>query len=859
MASKCAKLIKAAARHGDISDAQAEGLLERLDRDARRRAAIKGQKLSDALHDIAGELVASDQTHDLIRQRNVLLSHLRLNEAMERIKKTPRWEFGLTELLEDAYNSGGHIGRSFISRLVSRLEEAQALPVFRAGRREDGLALYRELHRLSDPQSRIPVADNPQIKAIASAFYDLNRELNALKNRHGAYNPESPGWILPQTHDSYRIRKAGSPGFMRKADIKRSHDAYWAMFEAKGWEVDWERTLDGEDMDAFKSGFHASLYTKEYGPGVDGFKPERFKAHGSLANRVSSERVLWFKDPDSAFGYNEVFGNRNWNENMTSVFTQGGRHAAIMEYLGPNPANNLKLLVERLNKDRRDMPDPDKHAIRAKRIDQLWSVLNGESGVSDRPGFSTFIDNVKALQNLSKLGTAWVSAFADPVFLKSAMARHGIGQMERWIGTIEAMIPRGEGRQEAIEAIGFAADAIINNINGRFSNDFAPWRAMRKLSDIQFKIGLLSPWTHMWERGAGEMMSYQLGRDGASALSDLAPLRRRHLEAHGITETDWDLIRSNSQFTKQMAEDAGVKLDDAKPFIGPDAPKYVPDEAIAAMLAGRGDTPSKAGIDRWRDKAQAALGAYFQDFIREAVPRTGLREKAFMSQGLRRGTMAREALELFFQFKSFPLALWNTIRRNTGEEFSDVMPRLWLVSMAAQATIAGYVSITVKDWLAGRNRRPLDDPATIKDAMLKGGASGIIGDIFLNDFDSNTRSFLKQIAGPSFGELDSLMSIFSEAEGLATGREGASAQSLEYQSYRLLERNTPFANLWYLKPFLNYFVFYAIREHLSPGSLKKMERHIEQQKNQEFFAPPSDIVRRPPGERMERAVELYTE
>jgi hypothetical protein len=483
----------------------------------------------------------------------------------------------------------------------------------------------------------------------------------------------------------------------------------------------------------------------------------------------------------------------------------------------------------------------------------MWSVLNGEANVSVNPGFSTFIDNVKATQNLSKLGGAWITSFADPMFFNSAMARQGIGAVDRYMAMIESMIPRDASRKEVIEAFGWVSDAIIHNTNGRYSNEFAPWRLLRKASDFQFKVSLLTPWTEMFETSAGEILSYRLGKDGSSALADLSPIRRRMLEAYGMDSASWDVIRSHSR-----------NIADGKSFIAPDLARMVPDTDIAGVLSKRGMSNTSANRQRWRDEMSSTLGGYFEDFIREAVPRPGIREKAFMSQGLRRGTIAREALELFGQFKSFPVSAFNIMRRRTGADWADVMPRHWILMLAAQTTVAGYIAMSAKDWLAGRHRRPLlnengtPNAKTFLEAARRGGGLGILGDVLFGDYDRNMHSFVRDIAGPSFSELDSLMALGRDGFEALTDPDGPSTDSLKYQAFRLAERNTPFANLWYLKPLMNYYFFYVMREQLNPGSLKAMERHTEDITGQKAFLKPSRVVGLDPGDRLEKIVEAHT-
>jgi len=55
--------------------------------------------------------------------------------------------------------------------------------------------------------------------------------------------------------------------------------------------------------------------------------------------------------------------------------------------------------------------------------------------------------------------------------------------------------------------------------------------------------------------------------------------------------------------------------------------------------------------------------------------------------------------------------------------------------------------------------------------------------------------------------------------------------------------NTPFNNLFWLRPLLDYAILFNIQESLNPGYLRRMERKVERQNNQQFLFKPSEIIR----------------
>jgi len=59
---------------------------------------------------------------------------------------------------------------------------------------------------------------------------------------------------------------------------------------------------------------------------------------------------------------------------------------------------------------------------------------------------------------------------------------------------------------------------------------------------------------------------------------------------------------------------------------------------------------------------------------------------------------------------------------------------------------------------------------------------------------------------------------------------------------KLFKSNLPYGNLFYVKPALDYLLWYQLQETINPGYLRRMERRIERENDQTFYIPPSSIV-----------------
>ena len=117
---------------------------------------------------------------------------------------------------------------------------------------------------------------------------------------------------------------------------------------------------------------------------------------------------------------------------------------------------------------------------------------------------------------------------------------------------------------------------------------------------------------------------------------------------------------------------------------------------------------------------------------------------------------------------------------------------------------------------------------------MQGGGAGILGDFLLGEYNRFGKGLTTTLAGPTFSTADNIASTVSAA----MHGEDASAKAVS-----TIINNTPFANLFYLRPVLNHMFIYQLQETVNPGYLRRMERRIEKENNQKFLIKPSDVVR----------------
>jgi hypothetical protein len=138
--------------------------------------------------------------------------------------------------------------------------------------------------------------------------------------------------------------------------------------------------------------------------------------------------------------------------------------------------------------------------------------------------------------------------------------------------------------------------------------------------------------------------------------------------------------------------------------------------------------------------------------------------------------------------------------------------------------------------------RPPKNVLTFDDVIKKvgrvfyqrGGAGSIYGDLLLGEWSRFGSSAVETLAGPSFGQVNRLFELYTDATKPLHLREFKGPQT-EALLLRLLRENTPFANMILTKYAVDYAVYWRMMEHISPGWAERYERNMRQNAGIEYL------------------------
>lgn len=718
--------------------------------------------------------------------------------------------------------------------------------------------IMREMSELR-PGGKIGVTGNADAQKVARIFAKYAELSRTDLNKLGASIGKLEGWSGSQTHDDLKMIAAGKEA--------------WSDFVAS--KLDLERTfpdIEGpEELRRILGDMYDTIVT-----GVPNNPTPREMAQrvnpANLARSLGKSRVLHFKDPDAALAYRAQFGYGNTISGMFSHLRHASRMAANMEALGPNPELMFGSLAEAVKRDIRDDVRLD-DATRRNQIAEidvtagaLKQAIDIATGLASRPvsvNAAKLGSDLRAAQSMAKLGGSAITSIADvPVAAIASMFR-GSGFVRGMVRQIDGIMrgrPKGEQAEIAF-MLGEGFDGIIGHIASPAAASDAPLGKLAGMQEKFFRFNGQAWWTDVNRGVAARVIAAEMGMRAKTAFGKLPPAYRHVLSLHGIDQARWDVIRQ-----------AEFREINGNSYITPDRIRALSDDAIAPLVEKRLAAARKAaGIDAAKGadakaKAQADYDArrasilddgrrelelsvlrFVADETNYGVIEVDARARRFMTRGQRPGTVGGEALRYVGQFKGFPVAFAQRVwgRALMGHrQFGSRAERMLvqgghLGAVIAGTTMAGYMSLTMKDWLKGYwpPRDPFD-VKTILAAMVQGGAAGIYGDFLFGQTNSFGGGVLETIAGPTIGAVADGVEIAMKLREAGEGAiEGEEAKMPLGDALNLALQNTPYANLFYVRPALDYLMVNSMREAVSPGYLRRQERNRMRDYGQERSSP----------------------
>jgi len=649
---------------------------------------------------------------------------------------------------------------------------------------------------------------SPAATRIAKVIHQYQELSRGLANKEGAAIGKYAGYVVRASHDITRI--SGEPNAWKAAANK--------YFDLPRMMAEMDYATSDQMIDALYQGLASGLHLKDTPAPVTGKS-----GMGNLANRLSKERVIHYRDADAFMAYNGQFGAGNLREAVISGLERSARSIGLMQVMGTNPTAFIDSLENQLARELKKKSPDNKTVTRFRDdIQAARNRLKEVDGSLDIPGNSTlaqYSSAARMLQTMASLGGSLLSSVNDlGVFMASA--RHnGLNIFQAGDAAVRGLF-KGRSHHEVMElasALGVVFESMSGKMASRFSLDDGVRGGIASGQQLFFKLNGQNWWTDSLRFAAAEMLSHNLAGHANKAWGALDPRLTKTLGLYGLDERGWDVARK-----------AVKQASDGKSFITPDA---IEDEAVSR-----------------------ALRAYFTDQNGYIMLSPDSESRYLTKAGTQKGTVAGELVRFMAQFKSFTVAF---SQRLIGREIiGNIDPNVrglgvwkeaalsgqaWvgMSQLILMSTLFGYLAMAMKDALKGKEPRDPTDPKTMFAAMQQGGGMGIMGDFLFGQQNRAGGGFIGTLAGPMAGDIESLAGIYFKARDAALDPEKEA--ELGDDLYRITYSNLPGNNLFYVKPVLDYLILWNLQETLNPGAMRRLERNAEKQ-GQEYFISPSQRV-----------------
>ena len=735
-----------------------------------------------------------------------------------------------------------------IAGFMQKIKNQKSFRLFDKADKETQRRVVRTMYELNQKKTgmedqlgmRPPVKEtNPDIIRLAETMESYSEMIRIKLNDRGANIGKLWGYIVRQSHDPYLVRDAAKvlgknledmddgidPNLKTKKDINynRNYKA-WRDFVME--KLDQERTFAGvEDQEEFMQFVYNSLVRNQYlkSDGADFTYGSRSTARGTdvaKAAGLSAKRVLHFKTADDWFDYNDLFGVGNLKESFFSGLQTAGRNIGIMDTLGTKPQDNFNKIRtavgNRLNKLGR------KSDLTENMFNKYLRVVDGSIYTVENFGVAKYSAITRAIAAIAKLGGAVISAAADIGLYGSEMRYQGrtyLSGMGEALGSL-GKIKNTQQKKDIAEGLGFIADNTIYDVAGRYQVGDNLSKGFTKTQRFFFKVNLLSWWTNTLKEGAMLGMANYIAKQKNLKFNNLNKQLQSLFDVYNIDSNKWNIIRKTAM----------EKADDGKEFINIGLLDQISD-ADVKKITGL-DNLSKRELLIEKDKFKASVSGMLLDRSIYAVIEPDARVRGFLTQGYLAGTGMGEAIRFVGQFKAFPLSIVMKVLGREVDYFKgpnkDISRGIvGLGAIIVTSGLLGYLSMTIKDLLKGRSPRDPTKTKTVMAAFLQGGGLGIYGDVLFNETRSGG-DIIGSIVGPVPTTAFDLVQAIKYGIRGEGGKAGRTA-------YRAVSSSIPFLNLFYLKTAFDYLIGYQIMETLSPGTLRRLERRMKRDYNQDFL------------------------
>lgn len=696
---------------------------------------------------------------------------------------------------------------------------------------------------------KTPLTGNDRAFLAAKHIKRAMENGRLLANKAGADIKEDENFIANTTHDPSQMLSATGSRLRNSAlYLKLWKESSFKEANAKMKELAYIRWRDfylplldhhltfaltlTKDIDTFMrksyqamtTGIHLKDTIEDTGTLTD-FK--RIQP-ASRIKQQNASKVFHVKGGEEWLAYNAKYGTGSLAIAIFRTLERQGKNIALMRRFGPSSTPNFNTMLDDITADEKER-DISGTQGRLRRAQHMWNFATGLTKVPVNQTLADWGLAYRQFVTMVKLPVVVFTAFEDLANRAAEMRQHGVGFLDSWRRILRRNL-KGVPKKERLE-IASMMRVFNTGLWGTFASRMAafdsPAGMMSKLLSSFWKWNTMNSWDRVNSQGHALAIASYLGSLRDIAFEDLPPLERRLLLQYDIKQHEWDYYRKNATLV------AGT---DKTVFIAPDMVRQIGNTGLDKYLDGIGETKTDAARENALEELSEKLGMYFIDRVSHAILIPDLRESTFIIGSTRPGTLPGELMRQLSLFRGFSVSFTRKFwgRPFFGGNIDGNRDYLAMIEIMLTSTAMGAAIIDLKMMGEGREPRPLTG-SFFAAAMAQGGGMSIGADFLFNSWNRFGQGLTSTLAGPGFGTLDDVATLFSK---ISKGDHPAEA------AFQFFGRNTPFLNVLFAKTALNYLFLYSLGEAISPGYLTRMQRRLKKQQKEKFMFNPSQYALR---------------
>ena len=663
-----------------------------------------------------------------------------------------------------------------------------------------------------------PITGNQNAYDIAKIGKKYNDMALDDKNSLGAYIKRDSNYVFRTSHVGERMMRAAGDDVTNEA----VHKAKW-IEDIKN-AIDLDRDFKGKNDNEINKSLGNAWSNILSGHTLTALGTSSRTGSRNIATRLSAEKIFHFKDGKSFFEYNQKYGHGDYVTSLEQGFLKSGQDAGLMDVLSTNPEKFLGDLVSLYQNHYGGSIAKD---LSVEKFRKNIMELDGSINVGHGNTLAKVGSVIGAAQEVGKLTAIAPTSFFGDIPNIMTQVKHDDMNVLSSMNIVFSELFRSSNKKElkqVLQPFGLFVDNFVSGLNqhATINEDMVG-------SVAKFKAGFYK-WTGfkalMERMKSGVFLAYQnhygiLAKE--NNWNQLSEQTQRVLGLYGVDDGMWNMMRKTT-LRKFEGYDL-LTIDDLAELPKNNIIDYL--KKTQPTLTKFSDTK----IRETRNEIQSRWRMFLYSRVHMGILEPGARERAYLNQGLPRGSSSGFLARLITKFKSFPTTVYTkkleVLVKGSGEDIkaSNYIPALTYYTILG--TVFGYASLSFADMLAGKEPRDPTDPKTMAASMAKGGGASIMGDLLYQEISRSNGGAASTILGPAFSDLEGLMNVLKNTAQGKFDKAGLKA-------YRLFEANTPI-DIWYLRPVYNFLIGYHIKDILDPGYFDRLEGYTKKATGQDFY------------------------